>query len=348
MPAGLKYVNRFFKHANKGKDDICSRLLFASLAKKTWCKYNSALRAFTEFTKEEHECRLWPLNSESEIKFVTWLFETKKLSHTTIVSYLSAIRNLHGFLGICPAETSSKDRLAKILKGIKNLKAGRTLKGNKGTIPVTVRFLRDLRRVIKNSNWGELKKRSFWTCCLLAFFGSFRLSELLGDCEHEFDAQTNFCWTDVLWVSNSQMRIKIKLPKVNKGVEEVDLFKFGKKLLCPLRSLKRLTDAEKEMGLWVPEKPVFLLDGGACLTVKQFSLDLKNLTKKMHVEKINLRSFRSGIPSLLERHPDLAADKHIKDWGRWRGKSYRRYMRSGPIQKKWIFKNISTAILREI
>ena len=90
-----------------------------------------------------------------------------------------------------------------------------------------------------------------------------------------------------------------------------------------------------------------LAHSGACLKKSNFAKSLKFLTKSEKLKNINLRSFRSGIPSLLERNPDLANDSHIKIWGRWKSKSYQTYMKGGNIGKKWIYQKIVAALLNE-
>ena len=105
---------------------------------------------------------------------------------------------------------------------------------------------------------------------------------------------------------------------------------------------------KKKLGLWAPELPVFRSSSGACLTKSKLAKSLKNLLRTNNLENLKLRSFRSGIPSLLERNPDLADDSHIKFWRRWKGNSYRSYMKDGNKGKKWIFKKIVAALISEL
>ena len=93
---------------------------------------------------------------------------------------------------------------------------------------------------------------------------------------------------------------------------------------------------------------MFRSSSGACLIKSKLAKSLKNLLRTDNLENLKLRSFRSGIPSLLERNPDLADDSHIKFWGRWKGNSYRSYMKDGNKGKKWIFKKIVTALISEL
>jgi len=54
---------------------------------------------------------------------------------------------------------------------------------------------------------------------------------------------------------------------------------------------------------------------------------------------------RSGIPSDLEGGPDLSSDKHVKNWGRWRSRAYKGYMKADLPEKRAIFGEICQALL---
>ena len=178
--------------------------------------------------------------------------------------------------------------------------------------------------------------------------GSCRISELLGDSAGHFGRKSSFCWENVVWVDENHVQIELRIPKTNRNSETVDFFTFQEKRLCPVRALKKLEISQKNLGLWAPELPVFRSSSGACLTKSKLAKSLKNLLRTDNLENLKLRSFRSGIPSLLERNPDLADDSHIKFWGRWKGNSYRSYMKDGNKGKKWIFKKIVAALISEL
>ena len=108
------------------------------------------------------------------------------------------------------------------------------------------------------------------------------------------------------------------------GGEWVPLFEFPVKDFCPVRALRKLKKLQKEKGVFDPELPVFRFGSGKILTQKNLNKILAELLSSTRYRKkiITARSFRAGIPTDLERHPRLARDKHIKNWGRWRSSAY--------------------------
>jgi len=63
------------------------------------------------------------------------------------------------------------------------------------------------------------------------------------------------------------------------------------------------------------------------------------------VDKISCHSFRAGLPSLLNRFPDLATQEDIKGWGRWSSEAYTRYTRLKIEQKQKIFEKITSVLI---
>lgn len=62
------------------------------------------------------------------------------------------------------------------------------------------------------------------------------------------------------------------------------------------------------------------------------------------VHSISGHSFKAGVPSELNRHPELLSSDDVKGWGRWCSEAYNRYTRLKLDQKKCIFDKI-TAVL---
>ena len=297
-------------------------LIFASLTKSSWNRYETPFKMFVIFSKSEEIEFSFPIPSKVKIDFVVWLSEKRHLTRSSMKAYLSALDHLATMLGPGGPKWFKDDRLKMVLRGVRNLERGGAVRGKKSRA-ITVSDLLKIRKKLAEANWGLGSKQSIWTCCLIVFFGSNRLSELLGDFAGLFGSKSAFCWKNVIWVDENHVQIDIWISKTNQNSETVDLFVFPKKSLCPVRALKKLEISQKLKGLWAPEVPVFRLSSGACLKKSKFAKILKNLFISEKLDNLDLRSFRSGIPSLLERNPDLADDSHIKIWGRWKGNSYR-------------------------
>jgi hypothetical protein len=72
-----------------------------------------------------------------------------------------------------------------LVRGMSNL--GTPRKENR--LPIKPLIVEDLRRIRKGlENFGrKLTGQSVWTCCVVAFWGAFRLGELLGSDATRFD-----------------------------------------------------------------------------------------------------------------------------------------------------------------
>ena len=342
----MPHLSAIFDSVYGNSDESLVNLIFASLTQGSWKRYEVAAKLFLKFCHSAKIAFSFPIPDKVVIEFVVWVTKNRNLTCATIKSYLSALDHLATMTGHKGEKWFENDQLKIVLKGIKNLGRGTENRKEAGRA-IRVSDLLKIRKRVANTKWSLGSKQSFWTCCLVAFYGSCRMSELLGDLAYKFGNNSAFCWKDVVWISEQQVQITVRIPKTNRGSEKIDLFAFPKKNLCPVRALKNLEIAQKKSGLWAENLPVFRSSSGACLKKSNFAKSLKFLTKSEKLKNINLSSFRSGIPSLLERNPDLANDSHIKIWGRWKSKSYQTYMKGGNIGKKWIYQKIVAALLNE-
>jgi hypothetical protein len=110
------------------------------------------------------------------------------------------------------------------------------------------------------------------------------------------------------------------------------LEKLKEKWVCPVRALKNLAKKGEAQ-----DKPVFLINPETCLTRKVFLNSVNRLLTKttFEAEKIQGKSFRSGIPSEVELLPGGFREKHIKVLGLWAGISCRAYMRFDAKEKSF-------------
>lgn len=243
-------------------------------------------------------------------------------------------------------ERGEKGRFHSLIRGMTNLEGT----GKMGQVKIAIDFsvLRLIRHRIIDTIDDSMLKCGFWVCCLVAFWGSFRISELLPRKERNPDLTASLLWSDIADIGDDAVAIRIRKPKAMKGVETVCLFKCSSKNLCPIRALRHYREKLSAKGVFESGLPTFSLGEGKCLSGTKFAGVLKTISQLEPGLHIDCRSFRSGIPSLLERHPDLASDNHIKCWGRWRSDSYKFYMRSDLTQKRWLFKQIESALKLEI
>jgi hypothetical protein len=212
------------------------------------------------------------------------------------------------------------------------------------TDPLTIADLREIRKGLGKYR-KKLTGQSVWTCCLLAFWGAFRLGELLGSNGFIFDKFSSLLWEDVELAQNSA-KIKIKSAKIRGPPgNSASLFSIPNKDLCPVLALTRLKASQLNLGMGEKRSPVFRESGGKFLTKKTF-LDTVNAVGKGKETPITGKSFRTALPSALENFPSTFRESHVKALGRWGGRSYQVYMRNDQPEFQGVFNMVASVLLK--
>ncbi len=285
----------------------------------------------------------WPLNVDTMLDFCEWAASSQKLKATTIKTYMSSLATLHKLQQL-PDNFSNNYVIKLAIRGAENLEL---YNGSKFSTrrAVSLPLLKIIGSAIANTKWSIKNKQVFWTACVVAFFGSFRMGELLSKFENKYDPATTFLWSD-LKLYNNHCVIHVKSPKsrVPKG-EFVDIFEFLGHNCCPIKALAMLKSLLYNQSC--EKMPVFTFDSGKFLTKESLNFTLKNLLNE-HIgsnsKHISSHSFRAGIPSTLAKFPDLFSDKQIMGWGRWRSDAYSSYTKLKYEQKKCIFGKIANVL----
>jgi hypothetical protein len=263
----------------------------------------------------------------------------------TIKSYIFALSKLQQLKGFEPVKFA-KSMAKKLIYSAKNARAHTKQKTKtKKTGAMSLRKLAKINKFLRK-NFKKSDRQALWTCMTVAFFGSFRMGELVAGKSDSFDKTSTLLWKDVQKHKN-HLVINLKNAKSGQYAEAVYLFPFPIKSLCPVHALLKLERNQKKNRSWEEKMPVFRLKNGSNIT-KQF---LNSLLKKiLSTEKHNIscKSFRCGIPSSLGNSPEIANDQHIKGWGRWNSKSFLRYEHYGLYQKKWVYDKVVMSLLKNI
>jgi len=322
------------------------KLESCSLAASTWKKYISALNAFKSFCQDTKIPHCWPVTAEQKLGFIVWCHQARNLTSNTVKSYLTSLNTLNHMV-IFPQLKGGEENLAKILlRGIEHsqyTESKTTVKSD----PLTFVMLKKLRKLVKGKSWKHFSKKTVWTACCVGYFGSFRAGELLAKAQWTFDKFSDLLWSDVIDEGANSIKIHVKCPKTGgRGGEFLELFPTPDPKVDPVKMIRSLKSKQQNLGIWSENLPVFRFESGKNLTVSKLSQILRKIFRKTKFAslKISAKSMRAGIPTDMESHPSLINDTHIKIWGRWKGKSYLRYMKAPPVSRKWIFDKICSAL----
>jgi hypothetical protein len=258
----------------------------------------------------------------------------------TVESYLSSLKLLHT-LSKLNTNHFEDGYLKVLLQGGKNQEIYRPNTNHR--VSMSLPLLKVLGHQISILEWGEWAKQTVWTACTVAFFEAFRMGELLPARESGNCLEDTLVWGDVK-LSQDHLLIRIKCPKTKTpGGEHVDLFEFPGQGVCPIMAMQKL----KEISGGKDDAPVFSFQSGICLTPRNFNNILRDLLRPIIGDRCRLisgHSFRSAIPTVLGKFPDLSNSSDIQGWGRWQSSAYHRYMKLKKDQKRAIFAKISNCL----
>jgi hypothetical protein len=155
-----------------------------------------------------HHCT-WPMDLETLRNFVNWALTKHKLSCNSTKVYLSDLKLAHNLRGF-KTDIFNVFFVKSMLEGAENLALYTNLTKLTRLI-MTLPLLKILGHEIANSSWPLDSKRVFWAACCLAFFGSFRMCEILMSFEKHFSAD-HLTWDRVNFSSSDYATIQIGLP----------------------------------------------------------------------------------------------------------------------------------------
>ena len=310
---------------------VASQMFNASIAEGSSKAYSTAASHVTRLEAELGRQFLWPLSAQDSNLILVHLL-SKGLKPNTVRSYLAGVRRLtlsHGVSNPPPQSDLSKS----ILKGYENMTRNPIQAVADATHrPVSIPFLRLLAHAL-NKYWrGNLNdKQCFWSICLLAFWGSMRIGEVLCKQVATFSPVSDLLGTDVIHMSSSSLALWIRDPKIPKTYGDV----------VEIWATPSFSDVDPFAAFctyWERRKrssplshPLFLKADGRIFTHSTFSSTLQamishyNLELELSVNHWTGHSFRSGLPTLLQSAG--FSDEDIKIWGRWVSTAFQIYTR---------------------
>ncbi len=166
------------------------------------------------------------------------------LAPQTIKRYLSAVRNTQLSLGLPdPREKSSLPVLKRVQAGIQRVRA---TKGppSQLRLPITAAVLEQIGAHMRQSNLPQ--KDMLWAVCCTAFFGFFRLGELLPVSQASISLSTSLMWGDIAVDSlenPTMVRVHLKRSKCDQFGKGADII-LGKTglSLCPVTAILKYVE----------------------------------------------------------------------------------------------------------
>lgn len=247
------------------------------------------------------------------------------LATQTVKSYLAAIQNTQLSLGLPdPREQSSLPILKRVLAGISRSHLCRGQR-SRVRLPITATLLRDVGKELVRSAHPE--RLVLWAVCCTAFFGFFRLGELLITRQSDFDPRLHLAWGDMA-VDNPQatrmIKFHLKRSKTDpfgKGADII-LGRTGCEL-CPVAAVLNYVAARGSR-----QDSFFITSRARPLTKQEFVSEFRKVLARLGIPDTNYagHSFRIGAATSAA----LAGieDSTIQLLGRWQSAAFLCYIKT--------------------
>lgn len=193
-------------------------------------------------------------------------------------------------------------------------------------LPITIQVLTGIHDTLISSSNPE--KLVIWTIASTAFFGVFRLGELLLTSAEAFDPVTCLAWGDVAINSRTEptmVQIHLKKSKCDQFGKGADIVigRTGSNH-CPVRAILQYVTIRKDQ----PQSPFFLKSSRLPVTKSWFTRQIREVLSEMGLPQDQYagHSFRIGAATTAA----LAGipDSSIQTLGRWHSADYLQYIRS--------------------
>ena len=258
----------------------------------------------------------WPARQHHVVLFITHCFESG-LSPNSIATYIAGISYFHKLNNW--GKLSDMFVVAKMLEGCHRLRQVKDLRA-----PITQPVLAAICEALNSVCSNEFETLLFSSLYTLAYFGLFRVSELVSpsrsqigsplqqsDVKYNSDKHSLVITLRATKTNQRAIPIQIKLPEENNAYN-----------LCPVRAIQNYLTVRPLTG-----GPFFCHVDGSPVTRYQFSAVLN---KSLRLTKFDLGHFKTHS-FRIGRASDLAAQgipsNAIMKMGRWQSACYKLYVR---------------------
>ena len=237
-----------------------------------------------------------------------------------------------------PREQSSLPILKRVQAGISR---ARMLRGSSSRIrlPITIQILTRIHQALMSSNHPE--RTVIWAIACSAFFGFFRLGELLPSSARSFNLATSLCWGDVAVDSDldpTMIQVHLRVAKCDQFGKGSDIILGRTSLtICPVSAL--LSYIEKRSDAPGP----FFVNSSRAIITKPWIVDqIRDILDSLGFPPSHYagHSFRIGAATTAALKG--VEDSLIKTLGRWQSAAFLQYIRTPKEQLAALSKTMAS------
>lgn len=287
------------------------RLVQSGIASNSMLTYNTSINVFNTFRQNYNLPNQWPFPIHHISLFMAFCFE-KGHSPNTISTYIAGINYFHKLNGFY--DITNIFVIQKLLEGCRRGRPCRDIRA-----PLTMQILISVYNTLPGVCYNNYECKLFSALFVLAYFGLFRVSELVSSLSDDMLSLSDLSFVD----NKKYIIIQLRRYKTNqRGIPTYLKIPCEHGILCPVRSMSEyLSLRPRSPG------PLFCHSNLTPVTRSQFSAVLSKCISKTVCTDLCFKShsFRIG------RATDLASQGYsssvIMKLGRWNSGAYRLYIR---------------------
>ena len=300
-----------------GLEGVAKDLIRDSLAPSSRKAYRVGQSEFMQFC---HCMGVSPLPARESILILFVAHLSLRLAHSSVRSYLSAIRHMHIVQGLGDPLAGAL-RLQLALRGLNRSKP----KAKDTRLPITPYVLRRVKAALDREphKWDNVM---LWSACCLGFFAFLRSGEMTSPSVNSFDPAWHLTPMDIAvddLQSPSLIQISLKGSKTDQARQGINLF-IGRtnNELCPIAAMLAYLAARG-----FDQGPLFQTEDRQPLTRAKLVSLLRSTLTAAGIDPTGYsgHSFRIGAATTAAACG--IHDSTIQTLGRWASDSYLRYIR---------------------
>lgn len=297
------------------------RLVCQSLALNTKRSYNTGLSAFANFRSNFNIPETWPPKLDTVLHFIAHL-SLKNLSINTARLYVSSISYNCKILNL--NDVTNNFLVSKVLEGFR-----RSFKKSDARLPITPSILSKILATLPRVCINAYELKLFTSAYTLAFWGLFRIGELVVDSSNNSNAAHSVLLRSDVCLSedNTKLSVHLRMSKTDQYGKGTSInIPRSQNTICAVSKMVDFLESRPQN-----DGPLFCHFNGKPLTKYQFSSMLnKTITLAGFGESgYKSHSFRIGAATALSMAG--FSDERIKEFGRWKSSAFKSYIRPSRV-----------------
>ena len=293
-----------------------NKLLQASISANTAATYNTAIKVFKQFLHKFNFPLIMPINIQHIVLFISYCFE-KGHTPNTVNTYVAGINYFHKLSGF--PDISESFLVKKMLEGCSRLRRQKDIR-----LPITNAVLRDICTVLPRICYSQYESKMFKAAFLLAFYGLFRIGELVAPSNMHEDKTLMFSNVSVN-MREKKVNVTLKVTKTNQSGPST-ILKIPceqDKKVCPVSAVYEFCSVRPK-----GDGPFFCHTNGSPVTRYQFSSVLAKCIRRVRPGCSNIKSHSFRIGRATQLFALGVSTEKIKSLGRWKSDAYKTYIRA--------------------